>query len=445
MMLGLRTVSTKSAWEVPPAVHLDDEEPPCGQADTFMDEVEFALPNTPERELFLQQELLGRMGEIEARAKECNAAVKAANTVSEREALPGQEEHIARIQQALNENDVCVRSALGQSFSKWLKENPDQAQAYANLKAPTKTVQMKKDSRLRWAKREQEEKSMLKKSKLEAYQVVEGEEGTYEPLEMVVQHEGGRHSAQAWEVALNYLQRCMELGGMWISYNDFTKRVEVLYIKRTRRSSFDQKWQLYEEGVLTSWQPLPATDTMAAALAAPEEKRAADAAAPSDITPTKRPKHQAATTPTPKAAPHDKGGSGRQVTGQDKENQKLLRASQVMKSLYLKINTEQNSILASMLDPGDSAWMSLSSKGNIDSIKQLMLSIDSLLKDEFAAAFIRTDLGDLKKEYNTKEPGKQMTDFWFKLRSLHGPLSEAVKQLDLEQQRLLRMYRAGKH
>ena len=99
---------------------------------------------------------------------------------------------------------------------------------------------------------------MLKKSKLEAYQVVEGEEGTYEPLDMVVQHEGGRHSAQAWEAALNYLQRCMELGGMWISYNDFTKRVEVLYIKRTRRSSFDQKWQLYEEAVL-SRQSLPAT------------------------------------------------------------------------------------------------------------------------------------------------------------------------------------------
>ena len=140
---------------------------------------------------------------------------------------------------------------------------------------------------------------------------------------------------------------------------------------------------IYEEAVLTSRQSLPATDTMAAALDAPEEKRAVDAAAPSDITPTKRLKHQAATTPTPKAAPHDKGGSGRQVTGQDKENQKLLRASQVMKSLYLKINTVQNSILASMLDPGDSAWMSLSSKGNIDNIKQLMLSIDSLLNDEF--------------------------------------------------------------
>ena len=230
MMLGLRTVSTKSAWEVPPAVYLDDEEPPCGQADTFMDEVEFALPNIPERQLFLQQELLGRMDEIEARAKECNAAVKAANTVPEREALPGQEEHIARIQQALNENDVCVRSALGQSFSKWLKENPDHAQAYANLKAPGKTVQMNKDFRLRWAEREQEEKSMLKKSKLEAYQVVDGEEGTYEPSEMVVQHEGGRHSVQAWEVATNYLKRCMELGGMRLAYNDFNKRVAVLYI-----------------------------------------------------------------------------------------------------------------------------------------------------------------------------------------------------------------------
>ena len=89
MMLGLRTVSTKSAWEVPPAVHLDDEEPPCAQADTFMDEVELPLPNTPERQFFLQQELLGRMDEIEARAKECKAAVKAASTVGERESLKG--------------------------------------------------------------------------------------------------------------------------------------------------------------------------------------------------------------------------------------------------------------------------------------------------------------------------------------------------------------------
>ena len=91
MMLGLRTVSTKSAWEVPPAVHLDDEEPPCAQADTFMDEVEFAPPNTPERQLFLEQELLGRMDEIEARAKECNAAVKAANTVGEEKHCQGKQ------------------------------------------------------------------------------------------------------------------------------------------------------------------------------------------------------------------------------------------------------------------------------------------------------------------------------------------------------------------
>ncbi len=53
-----------------------------------------------------------------------------------------------------------------------------------------------------------------------------------------------------------------------------------------------------------------------------------------------------------------------------------------MKSFYWKINTVQNSILSAMLDPGASAWVSLSSKDNIDHIKKLMQSVDSLLKNE---------------------------------------------------------------
>ena len=123
-----------------------------------------------------------------------------------------------------------------------------------------------------------------------------------------------------------------------------------------------------------------------------------------------------------------------------------MRANQAMKTMYLKVHTVQGSILEALEDLGqsDPAWSSLARPENVERMKALMNKIDTILKDDFAAAFIRTDLAELKKEFNGKQTDKKITDFWFKLRSLHDPLTEAVKQLDAEQQRLLRMYRAGK-
>ena len=71
--------------------------------------------------------------------------------------------------------------------------------------------------------------------------------GTYEPLERVVVLEGGRKSASEWRAAMNYSLKCLELGGMWVSWNTFTLRPEVFYVKKTRKEIFTQAWRLCSE------------------------------------------------------------------------------------------------------------------------------------------------------------------------------------------------------
>ena len=64
--------------------------------------------------------------------------------------------------------------------------------------------------------------------------------GTYEPFERVVILEGGRENMSAWRAAVNYTLKCLRLGGMWVMWNDFTLRPQVLYVKKERISDFKQ-------------------------------------------------------------------------------------------------------------------------------------------------------------------------------------------------------------
>jgi hypothetical protein len=109
-------------------------------------------------------------------------------------------------------------------------------------KAPGQTRAMNKSFRLKWAEQEYEKITVIK-SKLQEYQIVNNEIGT----ERVVHLEGGRDSPAAWRAGINYVNKCCELGGMWVAWNSFTQRPEVMYVKKQRLTSFTQAWRLYSE------------------------------------------------------------------------------------------------------------------------------------------------------------------------------------------------------
>jgi len=184
---------------------------------------------------------------IKERALECSSEVKKAESEGEtREPLPGLAKGAELLKEALEQGDINLRSCLGQKFAAFIKSDPEQAKLYKDAKAPGQTQALKKAFRLKWAQTEYE-KITVKKTKLEEWKVVKGDIGTYEPLERVVYYEGGHHSASAWKAALNYVAKCLELGGMWVTFNDFTKRPEVMYVKKTKMSSYTEAWGLYSE------------------------------------------------------------------------------------------------------------------------------------------------------------------------------------------------------
>ena len=62
--------------------------------------------------------------------------------------------------------------------------------------------------------------------------------GTYEPFDVIHSKEGGDASAANFDAAKNYAWKCLALGGRWIRYNDFTKRLELLYLKLGVKQTF---------------------------------------------------------------------------------------------------------------------------------------------------------------------------------------------------------------
>jgi hypothetical protein len=391
---------------------------------------------------------------VTERAKECDAAVAAALAES-RTPLPGMEDYVARCEAAINEKDVDLRKGIGQKFSQWLKEHPDAAKQYAECKTPGKTMQQKRDFRLRWAAEQIDENSTIHKTKLESYQIIETEDGTYEPLEMIVMHEGGKDSPAAWQAALNYLQVCMTLGGMWMQFNHFTKRVDILYIKKTRRSVFQQKWAMYTESI----RDLKSIEGAGADV---EAKSTEDAETPDQKVAAKRGAAGNGAQPVAKRACASKDGGAGSSSGNngkpdkplkaekqekakpsalDIENAKLLKTCQSLKTTYLKVCTIQNNMLKVLRAPvaEDEAWAALANPTNITSLTNLMSKVEDSTKGDFPYAFLNGDVVSLKKDYNNN-----MTSFWFNLRTFMSGFSEAIKCLDCEQQRLHRMYRAGK-
>lgn len=187
-------------------------------------------------------------GQLAAEAQRCSAAVAAARSGDgDRVPMPGFEARAKEIKEALEAGDVDIRKGLGQRFSAYLKSDAAADEEYRNMKAPGQTMALKRQFRLRWAEMELQKVTEVKKTKLESWQTVDEEVGTYQPLEMIAKMEGGTDSTTAWQAALNYAERAMSLGGMWLSWNAFTRRTEILYIKKSRRQVMTTMWSLYQE------------------------------------------------------------------------------------------------------------------------------------------------------------------------------------------------------
>ena len=161
--------------------------------------------------------------------------------------VPGFEGFVESLDACMMAGDVDLRGGVGQQFTKWLRDNVEKAEEYKALKAPGQTRQLKKNFRLAWAADMKVGKTVVVKQKLQLWEDVNEELGVYEPFERIVELEGGRHSANAITAAMKYYLRALTMGGHWRMANLMTDRIDVLYIKKTSRKIFSQKWSILQQ------------------------------------------------------------------------------------------------------------------------------------------------------------------------------------------------------
>lgn len=133
-------------------------------------------------------------------------------------------------------NGVNIRSKFGQRFSRQMS-NLD---GYKELK----THREKAEFRRRWASAEFQKVKEEKYFKSE-HNKIDTNLGTYLPVSMIVDAEGGQNNADARVAGAKYISKCIMMGGKWCMYNGMTERMEYLHIRKQCIEQFHRSWGLF--------------------------------------------------------------------------------------------------------------------------------------------------------------------------------------------------------
>eukprot|EP00974_Lingulodinium_polyedra_P134204 11228322-Lingulodinium_polyedra.AAC.2 len=193
--------------------------------------------------------------DISAFQKELNNAAAEESTESsqhDRQPIPGNEKYAEQLKSSLEHKNIPTRSPLGQKFTEHLRRSPLDAQAYESIKAAPgeKITELKNNFRLRWAAAQYEKVTTVTHVETHEWQDIDEESGCYEPLERIIELEGGRQYNEAVRAALRYVMKARAMGGKWVMWNPMTERCDILYIKKTCKKIFSTKWSIFKKHAL---------------------------------------------------------------------------------------------------------------------------------------------------------------------------------------------------
>jgi hypothetical protein len=197
-----------------------------------------------------------------------------------------------------------------------------------------------------------------------------------------------------------YCRMAMRLGGMRLQHNELTQRTDILYAKKTSRTSMATKWSLYVEAASEGRQPA------AAKTAAEETERAEPATPQKGQASTAKAKAKARGLPT--------SSTNKEAGPAEKDNQKALRNATAAKALYNKVCTVQRARLEALQN--DEEWACLRTDTNVRELKRLRERVMAEASKPFAMQFLDAELVDIKKRYKDDLPG-----FFFQCETAGGP------------------------
>ena len=173
----------------------------------------------------------------------CFNAHKVQEDAKEEEAIPALEQALKVA--AIDLNGVFpTRGAVGSKWNKAKSSDPALAKAYADL---GKGYDAQREFRAQWVKKLYQETRERRIRTTTLSETVESR-GVYEPFAVIVAKEGG--DAAGRQAALNYTVACLRFHQAgrkcgpqpWLCYNQMTRRMEFLYVKKEFKQSFMESW-----------------------------------------------------------------------------------------------------------------------------------------------------------------------------------------------------------
>ena len=141
-----------------------------------------------------------------------------------------------QVYDAVQQGNFDIRSALGLRFQRQAGKDP-QYKALGSWEA-------KRAFRLEWA---QTQYRTIVERKTRSRKIIhtQASKGRYLSFRRICQEEGDDDAAV--EAAKNYVAKCLELGGVFVLANNFTKRADFLYLQIERNRAFEETWGLDQE------------------------------------------------------------------------------------------------------------------------------------------------------------------------------------------------------
>jgi hypothetical protein len=330
---------------------------------------------------------------------------------------------------AAAEGKVDARGKLGNWWAQALQDTPGLRERYQLL---GRNYALQRTFRVNWAKDKATEMKLTRESMSRSIELDESA-GSYEPLDVIVQKEGG--GPAGLQAARNYVETCLKMardGMTWrgrclVEWNSWTKRYECAYIKKTFRSAFERTWSDRSSGTIGA-PPVAAAAAAVTALAAVQ-----------DETPAKQPKGKAKAKAAAGRKRADAGEPKDEDTPEVAAKKKARKANEELFGKSTKLKSRYEAIAASLLQIRSNVEKKVAHWDFANAYLQELEDTEVALmkfqkKSSFWSDWFLSDAAGLKKSFAVEESTRELVAL--------KDVTDKLEALDKVVKKVLAMHRA---
>ena len=296
-----------------------------------------------------------------------------------------------KLEDAISSGKMNMKTPLSQKFVALHKPGTPAGDAYQSLKTHVEREQF----RIKWAQKAYQD-CVASKVHEKTYQKVDRTKGTYLPLSMIVQSEGGKDDPESLSAAEKYCLKCVAMGGEWCSLNSMTERMEYLYLRRESMDEMKEAWSEYEKESMNFKRP-----------------------------PEKRRQKSTADEETP-GAPPEEGQPPAKVPKVRTKLEELVSKATKLKANFHSCIGAANALLSNISN--DPSWTWARNPENSGVLQEHLKGMQKELST-FAASFLALDLKDVKAAHSKENLTVGLEEFIGNIDPEVCKIQEAMRSL----------------